>query len=143
MAQRLKFKGKALRALDAWFSSDDVARNLRDAGDLLKTDDAFAALVERVPRRRSEFVYPKLGVVQGPEFERAARKGYREAIALAQRKRPPVPIKSLWATGDGIAQFDCVVVDRGDHIEVTIQLPGVDVDPADAKLELTDVQEQA
>jgi len=51
-----------------------------------------------------------------------------DAIDLALKHDPPVPIKTWWETKDGIAEFDTTIADQGDHVEVTILVPNAILD---------------
>jgi hypothetical protein len=131
----MKFKGRAARALDAWYSTGDVTKNLTDAQTLLRSGQDFTKLVRDLKagqHGKPEFEqYPMSGsVLQGPEFERVASERYLHAIDLALGKNPHVPIRTTWEAGAGNAvHFD--VTDGGDHVEVTISLPQGVIAPAD------------
>jgi hypothetical protein len=153
MAQRLRFKGRAARALDAWYRHGSVEDNLTKARELLEAGDSFAAVVGRVPRKPREFKYPEQGsAASTPTFERAARDGYLRAIGLALGHNPAVPIRTTWETGRGNADWDTEEHDQADHVQVVILVPasalaavGVgEISAADAgRLGLTDVEEVA
>jgi hypothetical protein len=148
IAMRLKFKGKAARALDAWYSTGNVTANLTEARNLLgsRPPEPFKNIIRDLKARdhgKAEFdEYPKnSSVLRGQAFERKASAGYLHAIDLAFRHEPPVPIRTTWETGAGNTDFEFHSTDGGDHVEVTVRIPGVEVDAADAqRLELTDVR---
>src|SRR5262249_27810075 len=81
------FKGPAALAIDDWFSSGSVPTNLNQARGYLASGASFQDIVQQLAqagRSRSAFVHPYgRSRLQGPQFERVARKGYLEAIALA------------------------------------------------------------
>jgi hypothetical protein len=143
---RKKFKGRAARALDAWYSTGSVTNNLTDARALLQSPQDFTNIIRDLKARqhgRPEFEeYPKRdSVVQGPEFERRARDGYLRAIELAFRHNPPVPIRTTWETGAGNTKLEVDPTDGVNHVEVTVRIPGVEIDAADEqRLGLTDVR---
>jgi len=144
---RKKFKGPAARALDAWYSAGSVTNNLTEAQNLLRSEDRdFTNIIRDLKARqrgRREFEeYPMSNsVVQGPEFERKARAGYLRAIDFAFGHNPPVPIRTTWETGAGNTDLEVVPTDGVNHVEVTIRLPGVEIDAADEqRLGLTDVR---
>jgi hypothetical protein len=141
----MKFRGRASRALDDWYSTGDVTNNLTEARRLLQSGRSFTQIINdlRVRRHtRPEFVYPAgLAVLRRPEFEPAARDSYLDAIKLALDHSPAVPIRTTWETGAGNTEFEFALTDGGDHIEVTVRLPQGDIDPAgEEQLGLTDVQ---
>jgi hypothetical protein len=140
-----RFKGPAVRALDAWYSTGSVEDNLREARVLLESRRGFKSLVGDLKTRgrgRDEFDdYPKGNSHLGPDFENVARRCYLDAIDRASGHNPPVPIRTTWETGDGISNLECDFTDRGDHVEVTIRVPGVQMDAAaEQRHHLTDVR---
>lgn len=145
---RLKFKGRAARALDAWYSTGNITANLTEAQNLLGSSPprAFKDIIRDLNARNHgnrEFdAYPKnSSVLKGQGFERKASAGYLHAIALALGHEPPVPIRTTWETGAGNTDFEFDSTDGGDHIEVTVRIPGVDLDVAEAqRLGLSDVR---
>jgi hypothetical protein len=141
----MTFKGPAARALDVWYSTGNVTDNLTQARDLLRSGRGFSDIIEDLRARdhtRHEFVYPAgPAVLRRPEFEPEARHSYLDAIRLASRHSPPVPIRTTWETGAGNTEFQFDLTDGDDHVEVTISLPQGDIDPADEqRLGLSDVQ---
>ena len=126
MADRMWFKGLAVIELDAWYSSGDVGANLAYAQSLLEEDESFATIVDQltaVDRWNPEYGYPLHDALQGPEFESVMRRGYLEAIALALRHSPPVPITTFWMTGVGNDRFEMHVSDGADDVSVTLLVP--------------------
>jgi hypothetical protein len=125
MAQRRWFKGPAALALDAWYSDSDTS--LGDAQTLLESRQSFHEIVEHLDRWDAQlFPHPENGYVQGPDFERVARRGYLKAIELAQRHSPQVPIKTFWMTGVGNSRFEMQITDEQDRVSVTVVVPEVD-----------------
>jgi hypothetical protein len=143
---RKKFKGPAARALDAWYSTGNVRKNLEEARNLLQSPQDFKNIIRDLKASqhgRPEFEeYPKSdSVVQGPRFERKARDGYLRAIDLAFGHNPPVPIRTSWETGAGNTELEVEPTDGANHVEVTVRIPGVEIDAADEqRLGLTDVR---
>lgn len=128
MAERKWFKGKAALALDAWYSTGEIDETLHDAWALLRSDDSFEELVAQLDgegRGNSEFVYPHSDV-QGPEFERVARQGFLEAIALALEHAPPVPVRTFWMTGAGNDTYEMHVTDEAERVSVTVMVPDLE-----------------
>ncbi len=124
--ERMWFKGRAALAVDEWYSTGDVANNLREARDLLQRDTAFEEVVAGLSRGHDEFMYPLGGgALQGPAFETVARQGYLEAIGLALDHDPPVPIKTYWMTGAGNRKFEMHITDEAEHVSVTMLVPKV------------------
>jgi hypothetical protein len=146
---RKKFKGPAALALDAWYSTGSVEDNLREAQDLLGSQQAFTSIVRDLKNRRHgkpEFDgYPENNsVLRGPEFERVARDRYLSAIGLALGHNPPVPIRTTWETGAGNTELEIEITNGVDHVEVTVHLPGVEIDDADVRRHgLTDVRTES
>lgn len=142
----MKFKGPAARALDAWYSTGNVRKNLEEARNLLQSPQDFKNIIRDLKASqhgRPEFEeYPKSdSVVQGPRFERKARDGYLRAIDLAFGHNPPVPIRTSWETGAGNTELEVEPTDGANHVEVTVRIPGVEIDAADEqRLGLTDVR---
>ena len=142
---RKKFKGRAARALDEWYSAGSVEGNLTQARELLQSPQDFSGIVKNLKDRKHgkpEFDgYPeKNSVLRGPEFERVARDRYLSAIGLALGHNPPVPIRTTWETGAGNTELEIEITNGVDHVEVTVQLPGVEIDDADVRRHgLTDV----
>ena len=141
---RMTFKGPAARALDAWYSTGNVADNLTEARNLLQSPRDFTSIIAALSHGRPEFVYPmNASALQGPEFERVTRDGYLRAIDLAFGQNPPVPIRTTWETGAGNAGLEIESTNGTNCVEVTFRVPGVEVDAADAqRLGLTDVRPQ-
>jgi hypothetical protein len=142
---RKKFKGRAARALDEWYRSGSVEDNLREAQGLLRSKQAFTSIVTDLKNRRHgkpEFDgYPENNsVLRGPEFERVASDRYLSAIGVALGHNPPVPIGTTWETGAGNTALEIEITDGVDHVEVTVRIPGVEIDDADVQRHgLTDV----
>ncbi|HKA25835.1 MAG TPA: hypothetical protein VKD88_00555 [Gaiellaceae bacterium] len=130
MAERKWFKGPAALAIDDWFSSGSVPTNLNQARGYLASGASFQDIVQqlgRAGRSRSAFIHPYgASRLQGPEFERVARQGYLEAIALAFRHDPPVPITTFWMTGAGNNEFEMHATDEADQVSVTLFVPDVE-----------------
>ena len=130
MAERKWFKGLAALELDRWFSAGEVETNLTEARALLQQDASFAAIVEQlnaVDRWSSDYEYPRRRhALQGPEFESVTRQGFLEAIALALRHDPPVPIRTFWMTGAGNERFEMHVTDDVQQVSVTLMVPEVE-----------------
>jgi hypothetical protein len=124
------FKGRAALAVDSWYSTGDVGANLEEARDYLQSDQSFEAIVEALnatDRGRPEFVYPyEHSYLQGPEFESVMRQGYLEAIALAFRHSPPVPVETFWMTGAGNDAFEMHISDGVECVSATLLVPVVD-----------------
>ena len=140
---RKKFKGPAARALDAWYSTGSVADNLTEARNLLQSPRDFTSIIRALSHGKPEFdVYPEsTSVLRGPEFERVARDGYLRAIDLAFGHNPPVPIRTTWETGAGNTELELDPTDGANHVEVTVRIPGVEIDAADEqRLGLTHVR---
>jgi hypothetical protein len=143
---RKKFKGRAARALDAWYSTGDVRENLEEARTLLQSPQGFTNIIRDLKARkrgRSEFEEYSKGnsVVQGPRFEREARDAYLRAIDFAFGHNPPVPIRTSWETGAGNTELEVEPTDGVNYVEVTVRIPGVEIDAADEqRLGLTDVR---
>ena len=143
---RKKFKGPAARALDAWYSTGNVTDNLTEARNLLQSGRDFKKIIRDLKDRRrgkGEFdKYPESNsVVKGSEFERVARDGYLRAIDLAFGHNPPVPIRTSWEAGAGNTELEVDPTDGADHVEVTVRIPGVEIDASDEqRLRLTDVR---
>jgi hypothetical protein len=137
-----KFKGPAARALDAWWTTGDVRKNLEEARDLLRSPRNFRSIVAALSHGKPEFVHPTPNsVLQGKEFERVAREGYLRAIGFALGHNPPVPITTTWETGAGNAKLEIEPTDGVDHVEVTVRVPEVEIEAADEQpLGLTDVR---
>jgi hypothetical protein len=128
MADRKWFKGRTALALDAWYGTGDVQRNLEEARDLLQSDESYEAIVGELAtrdRRPQEFDYPK-SALQGEQFESVTRQGYLEAIGLALRHSPPVPIKTFWMTGVRTRRFEMHITDGDDQVSVTLLVPRID-----------------
>ena len=88
-------------------------------------------------------MYPESSsVLRGPGLERIARDGYLRAINLAFRgHKPPVAIRTTWETGAGNTELEVDPTDGVNHVEVTVRIPGVEIDAADEqRLGLTDVR---
>jgi hypothetical protein len=64
--------------------------------------------------------------LRGSQFESVTRQGYLEAIALAFRHSPPVPIETFWMTGAGNDAFEMHVSDGAERVSVTLLVPAVD-----------------
>jgi hypothetical protein len=137
---RKKFKGPAARALDAWYSTGSVERNLREARTLLESPRDFTSIIGALSHGKPEFnEYPKSP--RGSQFERVMRDGYMRAIDLALGHKPPAPIRTTWETGAGNTELEIETTNGVDHVEVTVRLPGVEIDAADEqRLGLTDVR---
>jgi hypothetical protein len=135
-----KFKGPAARALDAWYSTGSVEENLTEARELLESPRDFTSIIAALSHGKPEFNgYPKSP--WGSEFEDALRDGYLRAITLAFDHDPPVPIRTTWETGAGNTALVAEPTDGGDHVEVTVRLPRVQIKPEDEQqLGLTDVR---
>ena len=126
MAERKWFKGTAALELDAWYSRDDVGTNLIEARNLLRQDESFQAIVEQLnalDRWNPDFAYPLHDPLQGPEFETVTRQGFLEAIALARRHSPPVPIETFWMTGVGNDTSEMHITDEAEQVSVTLLIP--------------------
>ncbi|HEX4527841.1 MAG TPA: hypothetical protein VIA11_00395 [Acidimicrobiia bacterium] len=128
MADRRWFKGRAARELDRWYRDGDVGQNLIYARDVLRDVGAFEAIVRRLNdegRWSTDeiYSYPRQGALVGPEFEAVARQGYLEAIALARRHDPPVPIVTYWMNGVENETFEMHVADDTAQVAVTIVIP--------------------
>jgi hypothetical protein len=128
MADRKWFKGPAALELDRWYRSENIETNLRDALTVLQSGDSFQTIVEQLQGRRRwssnpDFRYPRHDPLQGPEFEAITRQGYIEAIALALRHSPPVPIETFWMTGAGNERFEMHLTDGTDKVSVTVVVP--------------------
>ena len=136
MPDRKWFKGTAALAVDDWYSSGTVQTNLLDARSFFTQNLSFAQIVERLQgsgQSRPEFVYPLSGGrLQGDEFERVTRQGYLQAIDLALRHSPPVPINTFWMTGAGNEHFEMHVSDEAQQVSVTLLVPEVDGGSRDA-----------
>ncbi len=131
MADRKWFKGRAALELDGWYRAGDVATNLYEGAALLRDIDTFADIYSELRDRdrwsdNSDFRYPRHDPLQGPEFETVARQGFLEAIALALRHDPPVPIETFWMTGVGNDRFEMHVTDATDKVSVTLLIPDAD-----------------
>ena len=123
------FKGNAALAIDDWYSSGDVRRNLGEAHDLLQSGRPFEVIVndlDAADHTRSEFEYPLDGALQGAEFERVTRQGFLKAIDLALADDRAVPIKTFWMTGAGNQQFEMHIADGAEHVSVTLLVPDVE-----------------
>jgi hypothetical protein len=143
---RKKFKGPAALALDTWYSTGSVEDNLRQARELLRSPQDFSSIVRDLKDRghgKPEFDgYPENNsVLRGPEFERVASDRYLSAIGVALGHNPPVPIRTTWETGAGNTGLEIEITNGVDHVEVTVRLPGVEIDDADVQRHrLTDVR---
>ena len=121
------FQGPAARAIDDWYAAGDVGANLADARNFLASGAPFEEIIRQLVaarRSRPEFQYP-LTAVQGTQFEAVARQAYLEAIGLALRHTPPVPIGTLWMTGAGNTQFEAHATDGLQQVSVTLVVPEV------------------
>ena len=128
MAERRWFKGRAARELDRWYGDGDVGQNLRYARDVLRNVETFEAIVRQLNdegRWSTDelYSYPRDGALVGPQFEAVARQGYLEAIALARRHDPPVPIVTYWMNGVENETFEMHVADDTEQVAVTIVIP--------------------
>jgi hypothetical protein len=128
MAERKWFKGTAALELDRWYSSGDVGDNLIEARGLLRQPDSFHEIVEQLYTAdhwnpEEQYSYPRHDPLQGPEFEAVARRGFLEAIALARRHSPAVPIRTYWMNGVGNETFEMHVADDADQVAVTLLIP--------------------
>jgi hypothetical protein len=132
MADRRWFKGRAARELDRWYRDGDVGQNLRDARDVLRNVETFEAIVRQLSdegRWSTDelYSYPRRGALVGPQFEAVARQGYLEAIALARRHDPPVPIVTYWMNGVENETFEMHVADDTAQVAVTIVIPNDEI----------------
>jgi hypothetical protein len=139
MAERKWFKGRAALELDRWFSRGDVGTNLIEARRVLLRDESFGETIAQLnapnpenpenPNPENpwstadEYSYPRHDPLHGPEFEAVARRGFLEAIALARRHSPPVPIRTFWMNGVGNETFEMHVADEEDQVAVTVLIP--------------------
>src|SRR5262249_11417604 len=91
---------------------------------------SFPNIVQALARAghtRDEFIHPfDDSILQGDEFERVTRQGYLEAIGLAFRHHPPVPITTFWMTGAGNQEFEMHVTDEAQQVSVTLFVPRVE-----------------
>jgi hypothetical protein len=130
MAERKWFKGPAAVAVDDWYSSGEVEANLEEGRRYLQSDESFEAIVEALnatDRGRDEFIHPYQGSsLKGPQFESVTRQGYLEAIALAFRHEPPVPIETFWMTGARNDAFEMHISDGADRVSLTLFVPDVE-----------------
>jgi hypothetical protein len=130
MAERKWFKGPAAVAVDDWYSTGEVEANLEEGRRHLQSDQSFAAIVEALnaaDRGRPEFIHPyEDSSLRGPQFESVTRQGYLEAIALAFRHSPPVPIETFWMTGAGNDAFEMHISDGADRVSLTLFVPDVE-----------------
>jgi hypothetical protein len=130
MAERKWFKGPAAVAVDDWYSTGEVEANLEEGRRYLESDQSFEAIVEALnaaDRGSDEFIHPYGGSsLQGPQFESVTRQGYLEAIALAFRHSPPVPIETFWMTGAGNNAFEMHLSDGRDRVSLTLLVPDVE-----------------
>jgi hypothetical protein len=128
MAERKWFKGRAARELDAWYGRGEVGDNLIEARRVLQRDESFDETIAQLNAERpwstdEEYSYPHHDPLQGPEFEAVARRGFLEAIALARRHEPPVPITTYWMNGVGNDTFEMHIADDTDEVAVTLLIP--------------------
>ena len=73
------------------------------------------------------YSYPRHGALVGPQFEAVARQGFLEAIALARRHDPPVPIVTYWMNGVENETFEMHVADDTAQVAVTIVIPNDEI----------------
>jgi hypothetical protein len=121
------YETKTIAAIDAFYSSGNVADNLEYARDLLQRTPPLSLqeVIEELEddRRDAEFVHPvERSPLRGSEFESVTRQGYLEAIALALAHEDPLPIKTFWRIWDG-SEFKMLVTDGTQQVSVTLVIP--------------------
>lgn len=128
MPNRIVYKSTIVAALDEYFSGDpdELREQYAYVLDLIWQNDLLADIIARLDRDgrgREEFVdAPPDSPLAGPEFEQVMRRGYTEAIHLALRHDPPVPIESLWMSGAS-SVFEVHLVDGARQVTALLMVP--------------------
>jgi hypothetical protein len=127
--------GQTIKAIDDYFRSGDVEANLTLARNLLQANTTLDAIIEALPsaKRSPAFVHPVPdSPLKGPKLASALREGYLDAIDRALSHSPPVPIKSIWRTGNN-TEFTTSVADQGSRVIMTLVIPRDIVKPSDLR----------
>ena len=128
MAERRWFKGRAARALDAWYSDGDVGQNLRDARDVLRNRDVRR---DRAPSSTTKAAGAPTSCIHIPTARgpgRAPVRGRRPPGLLGgdcagPTARSPVPIMTYWMNGVEKRRSRCTSPMTPQHVAVTIVIP--------------------